>query len=179
MIQTYSLVQIHVVRTLDIFQSVTRRANFLKFYLWVALHIARLLPQGTMYGANNWPIAVNFRCKTWIGGAARAFSLQANMCFLIPVCVGSNVVFAKEHSTFFWVGLFFGQKYWSWRFIPNNLLKVWAILGLQKNFGPQKCCCNFSENIRFFSSKFCLMIMTFGNFPHTLGIWGCVEKCQK
>ena len=23
------------------------------------------------------------------------------MCFLIPVCVGSNVVFAKEHSTFF------------------------------------------------------------------------------
>ena len=101
MIQTYSLVQIHVVRTLDIFQSVTRRANFLKFYLWVALHIARLQPQGTMYGANNWPIAVNFRCKTWIGGAARAFSLQANMCFLIPVCVGSNVVFAKEHSTFF------------------------------------------------------------------------------
>ena len=22
------------------------------------------------------------------------------------------------------------------------------------------------------------MIMTFGNFPHTLGIWGCVENCE-
>ena len=139
MIQTYSLVQIHVVRTLDIFQSVTRRANFLKFYLWVALHIARLQPQGTMYGANNWPIAVNFRCKTWIGGAARAFSLQANMCFLIYVLFPMSSLL-KNIPPFFLVGLFFGQKYWSWRFIPKTWLKIWAVLGLQNFFGPPKMC---------------------------------------
>ena len=46
----------------------------------------------------------------------------------------------------FWVGLFFGQKYWSRRFVPNTWLKVWAILWLHKKFWPSKILLEFFRN---------------------------------
>ena len=68
---------------------------------------------------------------------------------------------------------------------PTHDLKFGQFCDSKKNFGPPKFCWNFSEIFRFFfrailkkilfsgvafHGKFWLMIMTFGNFPHTLGI---------
>ena len=78
----------------------------------------------------------------------------------------------KDFLDFFYflVGLFFGQKYWSRRFIPNTWPKVWAILWL-KIFWASKILLEF---FRIFLDFFLAILKTniiFHTPSHTKGVW--------